>query len=86
MTGIFHLTVLVAAGEIDLAFSSKILHNWDEGSFDAVVGMAALVQSLGMGVGLVLEVGGLGVGFGRIVDVILTEFLVLMSGFRPEAS
>ena len=79
MTGIFHLTVLVAAGEIDLAFSSKILHNWDEGSFDVVVGMAALVQSLGMGVGLVLEVGG-------IVGVILTEFLVLMSGFRPEAS
>ena len=32
MKGIFHFTVLVAAGETERAFSSKILESWGESS------------------------------------------------------
>ena len=48
--GIFHFTVLVAAGEIERAFSSRILERWACSSwafaFGAVVGKGHLVVCL----------------------------------------
>ena len=55
MNGIFHFTVLVAAGEIDRAFSSKILDSWE----CSLVASASALAGLGvpLGLGTVLVVG-----------------------------
>ena len=67
--GIFHFTVLVAAGEIERAFSNRILESWacSSSAFVAVVGaghsMVCLVSSEGEGLIAVPLIGASPDGF-----------------------